>query len=381
MPNAFVLAGGGSRGAYHIGAWQALSELEYKFDIVTGTSVGSLNGALVALGDLELAKSMWLSIGNRDVMDIPQKVLSPETLQFVRDVARQGGISLAPLEDMVTRFVDEEQVRASGVKYGLVTVNLTTREPMELTLEEIPQGKLVDYMMASSGCVPFLRPKIIDGQKFIDGGYYDNLPRSLAARMGATEIVEVDLESIGFDRPLGQEYSHVNIIRVCSWHDLGNFLEFDPAKAKRNMDLGYLDTYKAFGRLEGKAYAFKAGETDKMYADFGMRLMEKCEEIYSAHPAVKLAAELYLRTERKNPKTAGDKFLAVLEGAMEADALYEGEVYTAHSLAQQLKNTQPTPFAHIFGSEGEQNLLAKILATINAVDIKKLYLSIIKSLI
>ncbi|MBR2503809.1 MAG: patatin-like phospholipase family protein, partial [Oscillospiraceae bacterium] len=49
MAKALVLAGGGARGSYHIGAWQALIEMGYKFDIVTGTSVGSLNGTLVAL--------------------------------------------------------------------------------------------------------------------------------------------------------------------------------------------------------------------------------------------------------------------------------------------------------------------------------------------
>ena len=44
---ALVLSGGGSKGAYQIGAWKALKKLHIKFDIVTGTSVGALNGALV----------------------------------------------------------------------------------------------------------------------------------------------------------------------------------------------------------------------------------------------------------------------------------------------------------------------------------------------
>ncbi|MBP3941474.1 MAG: patatin-like phospholipase family protein, partial [Christensenellaceae bacterium] len=47
---AVVLSGGGARGAYQAGAWKALRELDYQFDIVTGTSVGALNAAMMASG-------------------------------------------------------------------------------------------------------------------------------------------------------------------------------------------------------------------------------------------------------------------------------------------------------------------------------------------
>ena len=86
MAKALVLAGGGARGSYHIGAWQALIEMGYKFDIVTGTSVGSLNGTLVALDDFDVAKGMWLSIEDRDVMDIPDRVFSRETVDFIKNL-------------------------------------------------------------------------------------------------------------------------------------------------------------------------------------------------------------------------------------------------------------------------------------------------------
>ena len=52
---ALVLAGGGARGAYEVGVWQAMSELGMEIDIVTGSSVGSINGAMVCQGDLELS--------------------------------------------------------------------------------------------------------------------------------------------------------------------------------------------------------------------------------------------------------------------------------------------------------------------------------------
>lgn len=381
MPKALVLAGGGARGAYHIGAWQALIEMGWKFDIVTGTSVGSLNGTLVALDQFDIAKSMWLSIDDRDVMEIPHKMLSRDTVDFVKDFATKGGVSLAPLENMIVRFVDEQQVRASKCRYGLVTVNADTKTPLELTIDEIPQGRLVDYMLASSAFTPFLRPRTIDGEKYIDGGFYDNLPRNLAARMGADEIVEVDLDSLGLDRPLDAEHGDIKTTRISSWHDLGSILEFKPEKAKRNMDLGYLDAYKAFGRLEGRAYAFKKGETDKMYTAFGMRLMEKCQSLYDRHPTVMLAAEVYNRAERKNPKTLEDKFFAVLEGAMEAADLYEGEVYTLENLPQLIKAAPKTKYHSVFEKFAEEKAVKKLLEKISEKDIKNIYLSLLKSVI
>ena len=52
---ALVLSGGGARGAYETGVWQALTELGIKIDIITGTSVGAINAAMVAQDELELA--------------------------------------------------------------------------------------------------------------------------------------------------------------------------------------------------------------------------------------------------------------------------------------------------------------------------------------
>ena len=52
---ALVLGGGGAHGAYQIGVWQALKEHNIQFEIITGTSVGALNGALILQGDMEKA--------------------------------------------------------------------------------------------------------------------------------------------------------------------------------------------------------------------------------------------------------------------------------------------------------------------------------------
>ena len=70
---ALVLAGGGARGSYQVGVWRALTELGWRPQIITGTSVGSLNGAMFALDLYETARDMWMSIRSQDVMELPEE--------------------------------------------------------------------------------------------------------------------------------------------------------------------------------------------------------------------------------------------------------------------------------------------------------------------
>ena len=67
---AVVLAGGGSRGAYQVGVWQAMKELGMDYQIVTGTSVGALNGAMLVQGDYEQARRMWLRLTAKDIANV-----------------------------------------------------------------------------------------------------------------------------------------------------------------------------------------------------------------------------------------------------------------------------------------------------------------------
>ena len=169
---ALVLAGGGARGSYQVGVWRALIELGWRPQIITGTSVGSLNGAMFALDLYETARDMWLTIRSQDVMELPEQNADLSELHaFLRDVVRQGGMDVSPLEEIVERVLDEDALRASPIRLGLVTVEQRGLKPRELTLDEIPAGKVKDYLMASAACFPALRAREIDGVKFLDGGY------------------------------------------------------------------------------------------------------------------------------------------------------------------------------------------------------------------
>lgn len=249
---ALVLAGGGAKGSYQIGVWRALEELDWHPSIITGASVGTLNGCMFAIGKAREAEALWRSLEIHDVLDVPVTRTPEELNSFFLDVIRSGGLNVEPLAERIDALIDEEAVRRSPIHFGLVMTEMSNLRSIQCPIESIPQGRLKDYLLASSACFPALRPREIDGVKYIDGGWRDNMPLQLAARMGATELLGVDIDGIGFVR---QNNTGLPTRIVRSHWNLGPTLDFDPARAARNIALGYFDTMRLFGRFGGTAYA------------------------------------------------------------------------------------------------------------------------------
>ena len=67
---ALVLGGGGAKGSYEVGVWKALNKLNMKFDIVTGVSIGSINGAFYAANEYKKCLKMWRTITTNDLFDV-----------------------------------------------------------------------------------------------------------------------------------------------------------------------------------------------------------------------------------------------------------------------------------------------------------------------
>ena len=318
MPQkALVLAGGGARGSYQVGVWRALMELDWHPQIITGTSVGSLNGAMFVLDLYETARDMWLTIRSKDVMELPEDNADLSALHsFLRRVVKAGGMDVSPLEEIVERVLDEDALRKAEIRFGLVTVEQRGLKPRELPLEQIPEGRVKDYLMASAACFPALQARDIDGVKFLDGGYSDNMPTGLAKDMGAEELVCVDLEGVGITRP---NLTGLPTTMIRSYWELGDILHFDPDTARRNMELGYYDTLRAFGRLRGCAYA----------VDNGPESSADAEAFRSRFDAVqKMVRDKYPVT------LTADAALAPLETAAEDVGVDPAQYYTTRSLGE-----------------------------------------------
>ena len=325
---ALVLAGGGARGSYQVGVWRALMELDWHPQIITGTSVGGLNGAMFVLDLYETARDMWLTIRSRDVMELPEENADFSALhQFLRRVVKEGGMDVTPLEEIVERVLDEDALRAAPIRFGIVTVEQRGLRPRELTLEDIPAGQVRDYLMASAACFPALRARQIDGVKFLDGGYSDNMPTGLAKTMGAEELVCVDLEGVGITRP---NLTGLPTTMIRSYWELGDILHFDPDTAKRNMELGYYDTRRAMGYLRGCAYAVSCdAQSCEDAAAFDWKFTRLQKAVREKYP-VTLTADVALKLANMTK----DAQLAPLEAAAEDAGVDPTRFYTTRTLAE-----------------------------------------------
>ena len=121
---ALVLAGGGAKGSYQIGVWRALQELDWTPDIITGASVGTLNGCLFTMGKIQEAEDLWRSLEIHDVLEVPATLKPEELRTFFLDIIRSGGLNVEPLAEMIDRLIDEDAVRTSPIHFGLVMTEL-----------------------------------------------------------------------------------------------------------------------------------------------------------------------------------------------------------------------------------------------------------------
>lgn len=148
--------------------------------------------------------------------------------------------------------------------------------PVETTAKELTDDEVVEYALASASCFPAFPVHKIGEQGFIDGGYYDNLPISLARRMGAQQIIVIELEET-LTHPVFAGRPNIRLVRP-SW-GLGGFLDFNRDALDFRTRLGYLDAMKQFGEYSGYRYAFgRADITDDKALPFYNAVLDYEEE-------------------------------------------------------------------------------------------------------
>lgn len=246
-----VLEGGGVKGAYQIGALMAVRELLVEFDGVVGTSIGAINGAIYLEGGYSKLFDVWNEIQTNTVFD-----LSDEETAALKGLDLKPAILRVMLEKKLGTFkmlessyeksqkffetiVNEEDIRASGKDYGLVTFNISDMQPVEKMMDEIDEGKLVDYIIASA-TFPIFPPKIIDDKKYIDGGVYDNMPINLLVKNGYDKmlVIRTNVES---KQPKRKVEGNPDLFLIAPKEDLGPAMAFSSSRIHAYMQTGYDD--------------------------------------------------------------------------------------------------------------------------------------------
>ena len=169
---ALVLSGGGARGFAHVGVLQVLEERGVGVDLIAGTSMGAILGALYASGyDAEEIYEIADALSWRDVID-----LSLQTGVLKGDKLRQF---LA--EHLPPTFGDLD------IPLAVTTTDLETGEE-----HVILHGDLIDAVRASASFPGAFEPVQIDGRTLADGGIVNNLPVAAASLLGNAYVIASD---------------------------------------------------------------------------------------------------------------------------------------------------------------------------------------------
>ena len=268
-----VLDGGGARGAYQIGAWKALKEAGVKISAVAGTSVGALNGALICMDDLEKAEKIWSEMEFSRVMSVDDDWMRQffqgeqklgDILAELGRVFRDGGVDAAPLRKLIHENVDEEKIRGCGKEFFIVTFSLTDMKELELSVSDIPEGRLEDFLLASAYLVGFKNEPMEDGKRYIDGGIFNNVPADVLVEKGYTDLIEVRIYGPGRE-PRVSLPEDGEMYQIGPRVKLGSIIEFDRERSRQNMKIGYYDAKRMLYGLEGIIYYIEQEHLDAWY--------------------------------------------------------------------------------------------------------------------
>ena len=259
-----VLEGGGVKGAYELGALIALYERGYSFGAVTGTSIGALNGATLASRGLDALEECWEKTKHCPVFDFDQNTVAAfhrkdfdldriiatgKKLIKARTIIRE---SSERATNFVRKHLDEAEIRAAEMDFGLVAYNLTDMKAVEAMRADIPEGQLIDFIIASA-CFPIFPPVVIEGKKYIDGGVYDNLPVNLLASAGWKDMVVIRTHPSSREPKRRITAEDLNITYIAPSEDLGRAMAFSPQRIEELKKLGYEDAVRVLDCPPAKA--------------------------------------------------------------------------------------------------------------------------------
>lgn len=322
-----VFDGGGARGAYQIGAWKALKEAGVRINAVAGTSVGALNGALVCMGDVDTAEDIWRKMTFSTVMDVDdewmERLFRGETTlkEFLNEgwkKLKDGGIDISPLRKLIHETVDEKKIRTCGIEFALLTFSVSDFKELDLSMEDIPEGLLEDFLLASAYLLGFKNERL-HGKKYIDGGVVNNVPLNSLVKRGYENIIEVRIYGPGREPRVRMPEGSVKY-EVAPRVKLGSIIEFSGKRSRQNLTIGYYDAKRVIYGLEGFIYYVEQTHGEGYYEE----LLSGMREIERADTALKL----------KLPLGFSDKelFMGMLEAAAKIFQIPKYQIYTDEQL-------------------------------------------------
>ncbi|MCR5786545.1 MAG: patatin-like phospholipase family protein, partial [Acholeplasmatales bacterium] len=281
MKKGLALCGGGAKGSYEAGCFKAFDKLGIKFDIVTGTSIGCLNAAMYCQHDLKRDYELWEKLDvsmivkygfNFDRYDVLNGIKNNKnSISMVLNYVTNRGADIRPLKKLFKEYIDPEKIVNSDITFGIFSAQYPSMKGNEVIANKLDPNLIRDYILSSASCWPVFPISKIGDKSFVDGGYNDNLPINFCLKLGASEVVAIDLNP----EPTHPEYLHKSFVKyIRPTHFLGTFMQFGHEQIMQNMALGFLDTMKAYKQYQGYRYTITFEMPDINYQDFTNRIIE-----------------------------------------------------------------------------------------------------------
>lgn len=354
-----VLEGGGAKGAYQIGAWKALREEGIRIKGIAGASVGSLNGAMICMDDLEKAEEIWKNIEYSRVMDVSDETIKAlkkkdfkslnmqellnSGVQFIKD----GGFDVTPLKNLIAEVVgDESRIRQSERELYAVTYSVSELKELAVDVKSGEEGSVKDMLLASAYFLAFKNEKL-GGKRYLDGGGTNNVPVNVLLDKGYEDIIVIRIYGWGFDSEKVTKIPEgVNVYHIAPRQDLGGILEFDKKQSRKNMTLGYYDAKRFLYGLAGRIYYIDAPGSEPYYFDKMMSELELLkiyvkeeldQETYDSLNGYRIFTEtlfprLAAEFKLKDDWNYKDLYLAILEDMAKRLKINRFEIYTVDRL-------------------------------------------------
>ncbi len=173
-----VLSGGGAKGFAHIGVFRALQEAGVPIDLVGGTSIGGIMGALVARG--------W---SGHNLRKECKRVFGKNPTSDFNFVPRVSVFKGKKLNSLLSETFTDLRIEDLWLNFYCVSCNLTRTQP-----HIHKDGLLRDALRASISIPGIFPPAEINNDLFVDGGVFNNMPVDIMIQQGAGMIVAVDLQ-------------------------------------------------------------------------------------------------------------------------------------------------------------------------------------------
>jgi len=171
-----ALGAGSSRGWAHIGVIRALEERGIKPDLVCGTSIGALVGAVYAAGELDRLEK-WVT------------GLTWTNVVRLMDLTWRGGLIRGTrLFTLFSTILEDRDISELSVPYGAIATELHSGRELWLR-----NGKVLEAVRASCAMPGLFTPVVRDGAVLVDGGLVNPVPVSMCRALGAELVVAVDL--------------------------------------------------------------------------------------------------------------------------------------------------------------------------------------------